>query len=198
MKRSRITQLILLGLAPLTLTACDDSATSQVSEHPFKSVTECVAAGVDQNQCQKASDQAAASAETSAPKYKTRADCIADYGEDMCQPRHDSHGNDFFGPLATGFLISQMMSGGHPVYTQAQPIYRQRDGNDFRPYQSSYSRDSYSGSGSSYGTSRPSGSDRSAYGSSYRGSSDSAGTRAVTASRGGFGSVSSMRGSMGG
>jgi uncharacterized protein YgiB involved in biofilm formation len=186
MKRSTACKLILMGVAPIALGAC--SSKPEVSEANYKTVEECTTAGNPQAECQKAFDKAQADQLASSPHYKTREDCIRDYGEDMCQPRVDNHGSSFFGPLMTGFLIGRIFQNNRYVYVESQPIYRTRDGRDYQPYTS----------GGGYGGFRSSYSGWSS-GKSWSGSGGSdAGSHAITESRGGFGSASAARGGWGG
>lgn len=182
MKRSSTAALLLMGVAPLMLTACGDSQPqTAVKEQAYANIGDCTAAGNPQADCQRAFDQAQASSAASAPHYKTREDCIKEFGPDMCQPRSDAREGSFWGPLMTGFVLGRIFDGGSSRYYGAEPLYRQRDGQDYRPS----SGGAWSGS---FGSSRGSSS----------GSTDAAGSRAVTASRGGFGSVSAARGGWGG
>jgi len=186
MKRSATCKLVLMGVAPLALAAC--SSKPEVSEAQYKTVDECASAGNPQDECKRAFDKAQADQLAESPHYKTREDCIRDYGEDMCQSRVDSHGSSFFGPLMTGFLIGRIFQNDRYVYVESQPLYRTRDGRDYQPYTSSGGaggfRSSYSGWSSGKAWSGSGGSD--------------AGSHAITASRGGFGSASAARGGWGG
>ncbi|WP_266170918.1 DUF1190 domain-containing protein [Dyella subtropica] len=184
MKRSTTAKLLLMGLSPLMLTACGDSAPeASVKQQNFTTVADCTKAGVPQDECQRDFDRAQANADASAPHFKTREDCIRDYGADMCQERHSEREGSFWGPLMTGFMVSQLLHSGSPSYQYAGPLYRQRDGRDYSPYSWS----------SSYGG----GSSRSSGSGSTTGGAEPAGSRAITASRGGFGSSSAAAGSWG-
>lgn len=183
MKRSSTATLLLMSVAPLLLTACDDpAAQAQITQQPYPSVAACTTAGNPLADCQKAFDQAQANATAEAPHFKTREDCLKEFGPDMCQPRSDGGGGSFFMPMMTGFMLSRMLNGSSSSYTSA-PLYRQRDGQDYR------SSGAYAGGGFSSGG-------RSSWSSTN--SSDAAGSRAITASRGGFGSASAARGGWGG
>jgi len=178
MKRSTTATLLLMSAAPLCLTACDQSPPpNQIHSQSFPTVAACTQAGNPQADCQRAFDQAQASTAADAPHFKTREDCIREFGPDMCQERSDAHEGSFWGPLMAGFMISRMLNNNTPSYYGSQPLYRQRDG-QYVPS---------SGSGDSYGRTA----------STPSGSAD-AGSRAVTASRGGFGSASAARGGWGG
>ncbi|MFC5741788.1 DUF1190 domain-containing protein [Dyella tabacisoli] len=185
MKRSSTAALLLMGVTPLMLTACggDSHPAAAIKEQSYANIAYCAAAGNPQADCQRAFDQAQENSNAAAPHYKTREDCLKEFGPDMCQPRSDAHEGSFWGPVMTGFILGRMFDGGSSRYYGAEPLYRQRDGQDYRPSPGSY--------GGSFGSSR-SGT------GSVGGSTDAAGSRAVTASRGGFGSVSAARGGWGG
>jgi len=182
MKRSTTASLLLMSVVPMLLTACDDpsSTAPQITSQSYPTVAACTTAGNPQAECQKAFAQAQANATAGAPHYKTRDDCIKEFGPDMCQPHSDA-GGSFFMPMMTGFMLSRMLDGGSSNYSSA-PLYRQRNGQDYGP------RGAYAGSGFSSGSS----------GWTTGHSSDGAGSRAITASRGGFGSASAARGGWGG
>ena len=57
MKRSTTAKLVLMGLAPLFLAACDDPA-PEASSQTFTTVDSCVASGVPKATCQTAHDEA--------------------------------------------------------------------------------------------------------------------------------------------
>jgi len=188
MKRSTTATLLLMSIAPLMLTACDDPqaqnqaqaqaeapAPAQIQSQAFKTIDDCTHAGNTPAECQTAFNQAQTNATAAAPHYATRDDCIRQFGPDMCQERSGSEGS-FWGPLMTGFMISHMLGSSSPSYYGSVPVYTQSNGQFY----------SSTGSRGSYGSvvSTPASSD--------------AGTRAITASRGGFGSESAARGSWGG
>ncbi len=130
MKRSRTAALVMMGAAPLLLTACDNETTR---EGLYTSVEACVAQTNDSYTCKQAFDQASKQAEASSPRYASREECIAAHGADQCQQRSDSSGHSFFMPFMTGFLMSQMLRGGQPAGLSAAPAYRDGAGNWQRP-----------------------------------------------------------------
>jgi uncharacterized protein YgiB involved in biofilm formation len=184
MKRSTTATLVLMGLTPLFLTACDDDS-KQVSQQNFTSVDACTQAGVPQATCQKAYDDAQANAEKSEPHFKTYQDCVAQYGADMCRQGTSATEGSFWGPLMTGFLISRMLGGGSAMYYPAGPIFRQSSGSYYSPTGGVFGG-SYSSGSSGWRT------------ASASGDGSAGGSRAITASRGGFGSASAAAGSWGG
>ncbi|MFC4763721.1 DUF1190 domain-containing protein [Dyella koreensis] len=178
MKRSRTAALLLMGAVPLALTACsgDDEATR---EGLYTSVDACVAQTQDRVTCEEASNKAKQEAAEKGPHYATREECAAGgYDWDRCEERRDSSGHSFFGPMMTGFFLSQMMRNGSPMagFTGG-PAFRDANGQWKRP--------DPGGSGGGY-----------AGGGVYRSGGSpamvpvtAAPDRAVTVSRGGFGGV---------
>ena len=173
MKRSRALTLVLMAPAPMLLAGCDSAPDEQVRKGFYTDVAACVADGNAADVCQRAHDSADKANTASAPKYKSKEECIAEFGE-LCRERTNEAG--FWSPLMTGFLISQLLSSGRPSYMDAYPIYRLRSG-QYMQYD-----DGRGGYGSSGG----------GYSGSYGGSSSTARSyhsvdvtpnRAVTVSR---------------
>jgi uncharacterized protein YgiB involved in biofilm formation len=120
MKRSRSARLVLMGLSPLVLAGCQQKQEAVL----YQSVDECVAGGeLDAAQCQAAYDGARREAESNSPRYLSRADCVADFGEAQCGTAPHSQG--FFMPLMTGFLLARALDGRTLA---PQPLYRPRNG----------------------------------------------------------------------
>lgn len=129
MKRSRTAALLVMGAAPLLLTACNRE---EMREGLYTSVDACVAATNDRQTCQEAMQQASTEAVATAPRYATREECIAAHGADQCEQRTQGS-QSFFGPLMTGFLLSQMMRGGASAGLAGAPAFRDSNGNWQRP-----------------------------------------------------------------
>ena len=184
MKRSRALTLVLMAPIPVLLAGCDDTPQDMTRKGFYTDIAACEKDGNAHDVCQKALDSASNLHANNAPKYKTRDECIAEFGE-LCRERTNESG--FWSPLMTGFLLSQLLSPGRPVsYLDSSPIYRLRNGG-YTQYDPSWS--SGSGGGySSYGTSTTRG---------YQSVSVTP-NRAVTVSRSGFGSVASARSGWGG
>ncbi len=189
MKRSRALTLVLMAPAPLLVAGCDSAPDEQVRKGFYTDVAACVADGNPADVCQRAHDGAEKTNATNAPKFKTREECIAEFG-DLCRERTNEAG--FWSPLMTGFLISQLLSSGRPSYFDASPIYRLRTG-QYAQYDDRGSG-GYGGGGGSYGSYSSGG------GSTARSYSpvDVTPNRAVTVSRSGFGSVAAARSGWGG
>ncbi len=114
MKRSRTAALLLMSATPLLLTACqgDDDVTR---EGLFTSVDSCAAQTGDRATCQQAFDKSQAEAAKDAPQFASREECAKNYDWDRCAEQKDSGGHSFFGPMMAGFFISQMMRNGSPM-----------------------------------------------------------------------------------
>ncbi|MBN8885593.1 MAG: DUF1190 domain-containing protein [Rudaea sp.] len=188
MKRSRALTLVLMAPAPLLVAGCDNTPDDQMRKGFYTDVAACTADGNAADVCQRAHDGAEKANVANAPKFKTKEECIAEFGE-LCRERSNESG--FWSPLMTGFLISQMLSPGRPSYFDASPVYRLRSG------QYAQFDDRRDGYGSSGGYSGSYGSSGSSTARSYR-SVDITPNRAVTVSRSGFGSVAAARSGWGG
>ncbi len=124
----------LMATASFTLAACGAPQVAAPDPEPalaFTSLDECKAANdVSDAECDTAYKAADEQAKTSAPRYASQAECEGQWGPDQCRALNDNNGNNgggsFFGPLATGFIIGQMMNGGG--YRGGGALYRDRDG----------------------------------------------------------------------
>ncbi|HEX7814535.1 DUF1190 domain-containing protein [Dyella sp.] len=181
MKRSRTAALLLMSATPLLLTACGDD--EAMREGVYTSVQACTAQTHDAATCQQAYDKARADATANGPQFGSQQECESSYGSGKCEAHTDSTGHSFFGPLMTGFFISQLMRNGSPMTGfSSAPAFQNTSGQWQRP-------------GFQPGTTG-------ATSSSFRGSRGmttigSSADTAVTVSRGGFGSRSSGRGGFG-
>lgn len=168
-KRSRTASLVLMGLAPLALTACDQEQDALV----YTDAEACTAGGMlSESECREAYASAKEDSDAKAPRYTSHADCVADFGEGQCHTT--PHSGGFFVPFMSGYLLARVLDGGR--YSQ-QPLYRQRSGD-------------WTTSGG-YNIGRNSGRvvvDKTA----------TKPQRAITMSRSGFGSRAAARGSWGG
>jgi uncharacterized protein YgiB involved in biofilm formation len=175
MKRSRTAALLLMSTAPLLLSACDHSESAS-REGLYTSVEACVAQTNDSATCKQAFAKAQQDAVATAPRFTNREECEAKYGKDKCAERNDDASQSFFGPLMTGFFLSQMLRNGSPMNGfSSAPAFRDNNGGWQQP--------------------APGG------GGVYRNGASSAmvpinatADRAVTTSRSGFGSSGNSRG----
>lgn len=108
MKRSRTATLLLMGSAPLLLAACQREP--EAREGLYTSVDACYRATGERDSCQRAFDEAQRQSAEQAPRYASQEQCKADWGQDRCTEQRDSQGHAFIGPLMTGFFISQMLN----------------------------------------------------------------------------------------
>lgn len=181
MKRSRTTALLLMSAAPLLFTACQKDETVKVQEGLYTSVQACTEATGDPSSCRTAFAEAQKHSADAAPKYASREACQADYKPEQCVEQKTSAGHSFIGPMMMGFFMSQMLSnrGGMAQAPAASPAYQDRANGWARP-----------APGGSGGMNTASG-----IGAGKAGLAPVNATpnRAVTASRGGFGSTSSNR-----
>lgn len=178
MKRSRTAALLLMSTAPLLLTACDQDEQA-AREGLYTSVEACVAQTNDRSTCQQAFDKAKTDATATAPRFTSREQCEATYGKEQCAERSEGS-HSFFGPLMTGFFLSQMMRGSSPMngFTSG-PAFRDNSGGWQRP-----APNGPTGAGGVY---------RSAGSSTAMVPVSATPDRAVTVSRSGFGASSSAR-----
>lgn len=132
MKRSQTAVLLLMSTAPLLLTACDSESAAR--EGLYTSVEACVAQTNDSSTCQQAFAKAQQEAATTAPRFANREACEASYGKEQCAERTDGASHSFFGPLMTGFFLSQMLRNGSPMNGfNSAPAFRDSNGGWQRP-----------------------------------------------------------------
>jgi len=128
MKRSKTAALLLMSAAPLLLNACDRSESAS-REGLYTSVEACVAQTNDSATCKQAFDKAQKDAATTAPRFANREECEAKYGKEQCAERNDGANHSFFGPLMTGFFLSQMLRNGSPMSGfNSAPAFRDSNG----------------------------------------------------------------------
>ena len=147
LKRSRTLQVTsLMATVSFSMAACGSPQRSVPAPEAdpalaYTSLVECKAANdVSDAECDTAHAEAQRQASESAPRYATQAECEGQWGPEQCRPLNNSGGGgSFFGPLATGFIIGQLLNGG---YRGGGPLYRDRDGQFSNGYGGGYlSRD---------------------------------------------------------
>ena len=130
MKRSRTLQVTgLMATVSFSMAACGAPQSAPLPEPDpalaYTSIVECKAANdVSDAECDAAYAEAQRQAAESAPRYATREECEGQWGPEQCRPLNTG-GGSFFGPLATGFIIGQLLNGGG--YRGGGPLYRDRD-----------------------------------------------------------------------
>jgi uncharacterized protein YgiB involved in biofilm formation len=172
MKRSRTAALLLMRTAPLLLTACDRN---ESREGLYTSVEACVAQTNDSATCGQAFAKAQQETVATAPRFANREQCGASYGKEQCAERSEGSNHSFFGPLMTGFFLSQMMRNGvaRNGFNSA-PAFRDSNGGWQRPAAGGVYRGATAGTGMVPINATP--------------------NRAVTSNRSGFGRSSVSRG----
>jgi uncharacterized protein YgiB involved in biofilm formation len=126
----------------------------------YQNADQCAQANPGKNaECTTAYNNAVKEAERTAPKYATREDCVAEFGENQCQqtPAQASmagssenqaeaqSSGSFWMPLMAGYMMGRMMSGG----AAQQPLFSSR--NPASPAYGQYT----DASGKNYGAARP-------------------------------------------
>ncbi|MBB4128365.1 uncharacterized protein YgiB involved in biofilm formation [Xanthomonas translucens] len=182
MKRSKTTALLLLGAAPLLFTACEREPERKTQQGLYTSVEACAEQTHDITTCREAFKQAQQQSAEQGPKYASREQCAQDYSAERCVEQRDSQGHSFIGPLMTGFFLSQMLNGNRMAGFNAAPAFQDR--------QNQWQRPAAAGAGAAAATSLRGNQTMTHIGATPN--------RAVTVSRGGFGSSSGARGSVGG
>ncbi|EKM0665833.1 DUF1190 family protein [Cronobacter turicensis] len=106
-------------------------------------------------ECTTAYNNALKEAERTAPKYATREDCVAEFGEDQCQQVNNTNTSQatqqtgsMWMPLMAGYMMGRLMGGGGMGFAQ-QPLFSSR--NPASPAYGKYT----DASGRNYGAAQP-------------------------------------------
>ncbi|MBP2168325.1 uncharacterized protein YgiB involved in biofilm formation [Erwinia toletana] len=129
-----LTPVALAVTAVFMLSACEQS---DETVSMYQNADDCSKANPDQSaQCTTAYNTALKEAEKTAPKYATREDCVAEFGESQCQQTPAQAGvgtttnnaetqqsGSFWMPLMAGYMMGRMMGGGasQPLFTSRAP-----------------------------------------------------------------------------
>lgn len=146
LKRSRTLHVSsLMATVSFSMAACGSPQSAAPAPAPeptlaYTSVADCQAANdIPDTECDAAYAEAQRQAAETAPRYATRQECEGQWGPEQCRPLNHG-GGSFFGPLATGFIIGQLLNGGG--YRGGGPLYRDRGGQYSNGYGGGYlSRD---------------------------------------------------------
>jgi Predicted integral membrane protein len=124
----------------------------------YQNADDCSAANPGKSaECTTAFNDAQKEAVRTAPKYATREDCVAEFGEGQCQqapaqagmaPENQAQAQSsgsFWMPLMAGYMMGRMMSGG----MQQQPLFSSK--NPASPAYGQYT----DASGKGYGAAQP-------------------------------------------
>ncbi|WP_092875432.1 DUF1190 family protein [Izhakiella capsodis] len=119
-----LTPVALAVSAVFMLAGCEQS---DQTVSMYQNVDDCTKANPGQSeQCKISHDNALKEAEKTAPKYATREECIAEFGEGQCQQtaQASAGGGSFWMPLMAGYMMGRMMGGGfaqQPLFTSRNP-----------------------------------------------------------------------------
>ncbi|QQP90274.1 DUF1190 domain-containing protein [Skermanella sp. TT6] len=124
MKRSRRIKLTMLGASAIVLTACEERVETQV----YETVEQCLA-NVEEHpdDCRRDFESARAAHAEAAPRYASRADCEAEFGDGRCeagptgQQAEAGQGGSFFMPVMMGYMLGNALGR---TGVAAQPLYR--------------------------------------------------------------------------
>ncbi|WP_105101439.1 DUF1190 domain-containing protein [Microbulbifer pacificus] len=111
MKRSKKAALVLtVPVATLLIAGCEKEVQGMV----YSSPEECSAGGWNTEQCEAEYAKAKALHPQVAPKYVSKEECEADFGDGKCEtaPQQTASGHSFFMPMMMGYLAGQMMNRG--------------------------------------------------------------------------------------
>ncbi len=144
LKRSKTLHVSsLMATVSFSMAACGSPQRSVPEPVPalaYTSIAECQAANdIPDAECDTAYAEAQRVAAETSPRYATQAECEGQWGPEQCRPLNTG-GGSFFGPLATGFIIGQLLNSGG--YRGGGPLYRDRQGQYSNGYGGGYlSRD---------------------------------------------------------
>ena len=113
-----------MGVSALALTACSEAQTEAMV---YTTLEECLADGEQsKDACEAAYKKAETQHAAVAPKYKTQAECEADFGSKACEtaPYRNTDNTSVWMPLMMGYMMGRLAAPGgvHP-----QPLYRSKD-----------------------------------------------------------------------
>ncbi|EOI5728235.1 DUF1190 family protein [Cronobacter malonaticus] len=122
----------------------------------YQNADDCSAANPGKSaECNTAYNNALKEAERTAPKYATREDCVAEFGEDQCQQVNNTNTSQatqqtgsMWMPLMAGYMMGRLMGGGGMGFAQ-QPLFSSR--NPASPAYGKYT----DASGRNYGAAQP-------------------------------------------
>lgn len=149
----RIAPVALAVSAVFMLSACEKT---DETVSLYQNADDCSKANPSNSaQCTAAYDAAKKEAEKTAPKYASREECVAEFGEGQCtqtpaqagmaaQPQQSG---SFWMPLMAGYMMGRMMGGGAGF--QQQPLFTSKNPNS--PAYGKYT----DASGKGYGAAQP-------------------------------------------
>jgi len=136
MKRSKFVGLALMGSAPFMLSACGEPPAEAVT---YSSVEQCVKDGVlPAETCRTEYQRAAQEHQQVAPRFVSQQACEAQFGPEGCYAVHRPGFGDYFMPAMAGFMVANLLNqprdrdpayygGGYAGGYRTQPLYKNRD-----------------------------------------------------------------------
>lgn len=141
-KARHLTPVALAISAVFMLAGCEKS---DETVSLYQNADDCSQANPGQNAaCTTAFNNAEQEAARTAPKYATREDCIAEFGEGQC--RQDQSSGGFWMPLMAGYMMARLTGGG---FGAQQPLFSSQ--NPTSPAYNKYT----DASGKAYGAAQP-------------------------------------------
>ncbi|MEJ4045632.1 DUF1190 family protein [Erwinia sp. SLM-02] len=127
-----LTPVALAVTAVIMLAGCEQT---DESVSMYMNADDCSSANPGKSeQCTVAFNKAKEEAVKTAPKYASREDCVAEFGEGQCQQAPAQAGvttnaenqssGSFWMPLMAGYMMGRMMSGG---MGQQQPLFSSKN-----------------------------------------------------------------------
>ncbi|ELY4392102.1 DUF1190 family protein [Cronobacter sakazakii] len=121
----------------------------------YQNADDCSASNPGKSaECTTAYNNALKEAERTAPKYATREDCVAEFGEDQCKQVNNTNTSQatqqtgsMWMPLMAGYMMGRLMGGG--MGFAQQPLFSSR--NPASPAYGKYT----DASGRNYGAAQP-------------------------------------------
>ncbi len=135
-KTFRLKPLATILASALILAACGGDKQEQLEEvSMYRNVEECIRYNPSDDAkslCETSFAQATQEAIDTAPRFATREDCVAEFGEEGCQMTPVNQENataqqssgSFWMPLMAGFLFGKMMGG----FNAHKPLYSPQSG----------------------------------------------------------------------
>ena len=155
-RSSRMTPVALAVSAVFMLSGCEKT---DETVSLYQNADDCAAATGKSAECTASYNNALKEAERTAPKYASREDCVAEFGEGQCQqtpaqagtaPENQAQAQSsgsFWMPLMAGYMMGRLMSGGAGY--QQQPLFSSK--NPASPAYGQYT----DASGKGYGAAQP-------------------------------------------
>lgn len=131
---SRLTPVAIAISTVLMLSGCEEVSDQTVSM--YQNAQDCSVANPNlTEQCTTAYNQAKAEALKTAPKYSSREDCVAEFGESQCTAvtpeeagvtgQQYQQSGSMWMPLLAGYMFGRMMGGAgfasQPLFTSKNP-----------------------------------------------------------------------------